>query len=97
MKVVGQSPFRWTLFQQGRDQYVLSVLCGRVLQSGVELSLSAEEIRAYEEAGDAPINALADAVYANPDRYEGRAIKGFFKQVGWREALKEWSRRTANG
>jgi hypothetical protein len=95
MKIIAQSPFRWTLFEQGREDYVLSVLCERVAQYGVEIPLSAEEIRAFSEQGEASINELADSVYADPERYRDRAIKNFAKQDGWREAIDDWNRRAA--
>ena len=90
MRVLAQSPLRWTLFETSPGSYVLSVLCGRVLQYGVELRLTEDEARAFEEGGEPSIDVLADGVYADPDRYKGRAISGFAKQDGWKRAIDDW-------
>jgi hypothetical protein len=90
MKVLGQAPFRWTLFENSPGTYVLSALCGRVVQYGVDILLSADEARAYEETGETTIDALADAVYADPGHYQARALIDFANGNGWRNAIDEW-------
>ena len=90
MKVLAQTPFRWTLFEIAPGSYVLSVLCGRVAQYGVDFHLSADETNSYEADGELSIDALADAVYADPSHYQARAMTDFASSHGWRRAIDEW-------
>ena len=61
-----------TQLQLEGNDLVLYVLCGRVLQFGVELVLNDSELERYKCEGDSFIKEMAEAVRQNPNNYRSR-------------------------
>ena len=89
MKVVAESNWRWMLFVDG-DSYILSIICGSVGLSTIEISLSANEAADYVSSGGAPIERLAEDVCRHPKKNRSRRVLGFSQSQAAKVAAEEW-------
>ena len=56
--------------------YVISVLCGRTAQYGVEIKLTPEEVATYRsDNGDIFIHNLGEDIYDDPQKFEQRILR----------------------
>ncbi len=54
------------------DTLILNVMCGRILQYGVEFALNDSEREAYKRQGDPYIKSLAEKVRGGPQAFVPR-------------------------
>ncbi len=53
--------------------YILNVLCGRIVEYGVEIALTADEITSYlDDGGDCFIHNLGEDIYSYPEAFKSR-------------------------
>ncbi len=57
---------------EDNDRLILSVLCGRVAQYGVELELNESECQLYKRRGDSFVKELAEKVRQTPQAFQNR-------------------------
>jgi hypothetical protein len=62
-----------TMLQLEDDDLVLNVLCGRVLQFGVEIVLNDSERERYKREGDSFVKETAEAIRQDPNAYRNRS------------------------
>ena len=69
MKEVLKKSWAYVLYETDSRDYLLSVLCGTVAHYEIEIELTSEQMKNYEEKGEKFIDELASKVRSNPQKY----------------------------
>lgn len=89
MKVVGEEPWSWMLYETDDASY-LSVLCGGVAMYTVDFKLDDDERAQIAADGAAAASTIARAIQQSSTQFTARHIRDFNQMPGVESATKAW-------
>ncbi len=69
MEEILKKPYEYVLSKTNSNDYILSVVCGTVGIFEVDITLSIDQIKKYENSGEEFLDELAAKVRSNPKSY----------------------------